>query len=191
MTLDILSDVLQALPKGSAPGPSGWTYEHIKAATQAGNCCALLGVINVMIRGDLPHVPELLDSRLIGLEKPGGRGLRPIAIGEVFFRLAGLCAMAARPGAGRALAPLQLGVGVKGGSQIIGHALSSGIAADPRLRDAAAGLPQCVQQPLARRHACRCRKAPASPAAVRRLGVSPAQPPHHDWSAGARSADYV
>ena len=131
VTLDILSDVLQALPKGSAPGPSGWTYEHIKAATQAGNCCALLGVINVMIRGDLPHVPELLDSRLIGLEKPGGRGLRPIAIGEVFFRLAGLCAMAARPGAGRALAPLQLGVRVKGGSQIIGHALSSGIAADP------------------------------------------------------------
>ena len=39
--------------------------------------------------------------------------------------------MAACPGAGQALAPLQLGVGVRGGSQIIGHAISSGIAADP------------------------------------------------------------
>ena len=39
--------------------------------------------------------------------------------------------MASCPGAGQALAPLQLGVGVRGGSQIIGHALSSDIAADP------------------------------------------------------------
>jgi hypothetical protein len=131
VTAEILSDVLQALPKGSAPGPSGWTYEHVKAAAQAGSSTALLGVLNAIIGGGLPDVPELLDSRLIGLQKPGGRGLRPIAIGEVFFRLAGLCAMAAQPGAGRALAPLQLGVGVKGGSQIIGHALVSGIAANP------------------------------------------------------------
>jgi hypothetical protein len=76
-------------------------------------------------------LPELLDSTLIGLEKPDNRGLRPIAIGEVWFRLAGLCAMAACPGAGAALAPLQLGVGVKGGSQIIGHALRTGIETDP------------------------------------------------------------
>ena len=33
VTLEMLRNVLKALPRGSAPGPSGWTYEHIKAAT--------------------------------------------------------------------------------------------------------------------------------------------------------------
>jgi hypothetical protein len=32
-TQEILADVLKALPQGSAAGPSGWTYENIKAAT--------------------------------------------------------------------------------------------------------------------------------------------------------------
>ena len=39
--------------------------------------------------------------------------------------------MAACPDAGRILAPLQLGVGVRGGSQLVGHALRAGMAADP------------------------------------------------------------
>ena len=87
--------------------------------------------MNAIIGGKLPHLHCLLDCSLHAFEKPGGPGIRPIAVGEVLVRLAGLCAMAACPGAGPALAPLQLGVGVKGGSQIIGHALRSGIAADP------------------------------------------------------------
>lgn len=134
VTMDTFKDVLRGLPKGSASGPSGWTYEHIKAATETDVYArvAALRLINAIISGKLPHLPELLDSTLIALEKPGaGGGVRPIAIGEVWLRLAGLCAMASCPGAGQALAPLQLGVGVRGGSQIIGHALSSGIAADP------------------------------------------------------------
>jgi hypothetical protein len=32
-TDQILAKVLKSLPPGSAAGPSGWTYEHIKAAT--------------------------------------------------------------------------------------------------------------------------------------------------------------
>ena len=134
VTMDTFRDALRSLPKGSSAGPSGWTYEHIKAATQTDviACDAALRFVNAIIGGKLPHLPELLDSTLIGLEKPGsGGGIRPIAIGEVWLRLAGLCAMASCPGAGQALAPLQLGVGVRGGSQIIGHAISSGIAADP------------------------------------------------------------
>jgi hypothetical protein len=133
VSLDVLSDVMSALPKGSAPGPSGWTYEMIKLATQTTNSAlgAVLALINAIVGGKLPHVPCLLDSTLLGFEKPGGNGIRPIAIGEVWLRLAGLCAMAACPGAGQALAPLQLGVGVKGGSQILGHAIRTGVAADP------------------------------------------------------------
>lgn len=133
VTLEMLRNVLKALPRGSAPGPSGWTYEHIKAATNGMDSAleVTLHVINAIVSGALPHVPALLDSKLIGIEKPGGCGLRPIAIGEAWMRLAGLCAMAACPDAGRTLAPLQLGVGVSGGSHIIGHAISAGIAADP------------------------------------------------------------
>lgn len=129
---DVLLKVLKALPKGSAPGRSGWTYEHIRAAAEhdVSARAVTLQLINALVSGRLPHLPVLLDGRLIGLEKPNG-GTRPIAIGEVWLRLASLCAMASIPGVGAALAPLQLGVGVRGGSQCIGHAIRAGIEADP------------------------------------------------------------
>jgi hypothetical protein len=132
VTAEIIYDVLRALPKGSSAGPSGWTYEHITAALK--DCDALNAAsrfLNVIIGGHMPHLPDLLASTLIGLEKPGGNGVRPIAIGEAWLRLAGLCAMGACPEIGPSLAPLQLGVGVKGGSQCMGHAIRAGIAADP------------------------------------------------------------
>jgi hypothetical protein len=44
---------------------------------------------------------------------------------------AALCALAACPNAGRSLVPLQVAVGVPGGSQIVGHALQAGGSADP------------------------------------------------------------
>jgi hypothetical protein len=86
-----------------------------------------------MLSGELPHCPNLLASRLIALDKTKGTGgsngelsLRPIAIGEVWVRLAGLCALQAGAHPGASLAPLQLGVGVRGGAQILGHALRAG-----------------------------------------------------------------
>jgi hypothetical protein len=57
--------------------------------------------------------------------------VRPIAIGEVWYRLAALCALAACPNIGRSLAPLQLAVGISGGSQIAGPALRAGMLAGP------------------------------------------------------------
>jgi hypothetical protein len=81
--------------------------------------------------------------------------VRPIAIVEVWVRLASLCAMAACQDAGPASAPLQLWVSVPAGSQSVGHAL-----ADP-----AAGLPGCVQQ-----------RVPAGSAAGRGLPDAPPPP---------------
>jgi hypothetical protein len=109
------------------------TYEHIKAACSGvGSAFAeLRAVIDIIVSGALPHVPELLDCRLIAVQKPGGRGIRPIAIGEALYRLAGLCAMRACPNAGCDLAPLQLGVGVSGGSPAVGHAVRAYLAANP------------------------------------------------------------
>ena len=90
VTEAVLEGVLPKLPKGSAGGPSGWTYEHVKvvARSSSGSASAVRRLLGVMVSGQLPQLPELTDSRLIALVKPDG-GVRPIAIGEVFYRLAG------------------------------------------------------------------------------------------------------
>jgi hypothetical protein len=106
VTEQILAKVLKSLPHGSAAGPSGWTYEHIKAATSTSEDAraAVLHLMQAVVRDDLPHLPRLLDARLLPLEKPSS-GVRPIAVGEVWYRLAALCALAACPNAGSSLVP--------------------------------------------------------------------------------------
>jgi hypothetical protein len=123
---------MKALPHGSAAGLSGWTYEHIKAATASSEDAKamVLRLIQAVVRGDLPHLSRLLDARVLCIAKPAGC-IRPIGIGKVWYRLAALCALAACQEAGSSLSPLQVGVGVRGGSQIVVHALRAGIAADP------------------------------------------------------------
>jgi hypothetical protein len=59
----------------------------------------------------------------------GGGELRLIAIAEIWHRLAGLCAMKGCA-AGMELHPLQVAVGVPGGSGGIGQALHAGMLAD-------------------------------------------------------------
>jgi hypothetical protein len=80
--------------------------------------------MQAVVRGDLPN-----DARLLPLENPSG-GVRPIAVGKVWYRGAALCALAACPNTGRSLVPLQVAVGVPGGSQIVGHAIRAGMSAD-------------------------------------------------------------
>jgi hypothetical protein len=92
ITSGILAKVLDKVPYGSAAGPSGWTYEHVKAAVKASQEAeiAVLELMSAMVQGKLPHVPALHQSTLLPISKPCG-GIRPIAIGEVWYRLAGLC----------------------------------------------------------------------------------------------------
>ena len=132
VSADTLTSVLKALKKGKAGGPSGWTYAHVRAACTRTKSArsALLRLVNVMLAGTLPHVQLLSDSRLIAVGKPDG-GVRPIAIAEVFVRIACLCALSAATVASLALPPLQLGVGVRGGAECIGHALRAALHDDP------------------------------------------------------------
>lgn len=108
------------------------TYEHVLAATKTSSDAfnATLAFVNHMLSGKMPRHPSLLDSSLVGLQKPDG-GVRPIAIGEALYRIAGLCAMTACEDIGRSLAPLQLAVGVSGGVEALVHAVRSALAADP------------------------------------------------------------
>jgi hypothetical protein len=71
------------------------TYEHVKAAANSSDAAfdAIRRLLNVMLSGKLPHLPELLDATLVAFDMPSG-GVRPIAIGEVWYRLASLCGLA-------------------------------------------------------------------------------------------------
>lgn len=139
VSADVFRDVLQKLPRGSAAGPSGWTYEMIRSAVLHDDSAfeGALWLVNAQLAGTLPHCENLLASRLIPISKHTAEELlmlpadavpdvRPIAIGEVWNRLAALCALATLPNVGPSLQPHQLGVGVRGGAQIVGHAVRAG-----------------------------------------------------------------
>eukprot|EP00892_Ulva_mutabilis_P001615 jgi/Ulvmu1/11454/UM076_0029.1 len=78
------------------------------------------------VLGNLPNssAPGLSGWTLVPIRKPDG-GIRPIAVQEVWVRIASLCALRACSEVGPSLAPLQVGVGISGGAQTMGHALSS------------------------------------------------------------------
>jgi hypothetical protein len=132
VTVEQVGAVLRHLKTGKAAGPSGMTYEHVKAAVTGNEegMLVLQELINLMLSGTLPHCPELTDCRLVAISKPNG-GVRPIAIGEALVRIASLCALAATADAADDLAPTQLGVGVSGGAEAMGHALRAAVAAEP------------------------------------------------------------
>jgi hypothetical protein len=83
-----------------------------------------------MLAGQLPHLPTLVDGRLIAPQKPTV-GVHPIAIQEVWVRIASLCALTACPDMGPCLKPLQMGVGVRGGPEITSHFLCAGLDSAP------------------------------------------------------------
>ena len=87
--------VNRELANGSAPGRSGWTGDLLKALVDDRECleglaALTMAIINGKIEGRARDA--LLCSVLIGLEKPGG-GTRPIAMGEMFYKLAATYAL--------------------------------------------------------------------------------------------------
>jgi hypothetical protein len=130
ITHKTLKKVIKRFPRGSAAGPSGLTYEHLKAALSGSRSARehALMLVNRNLSGDMLPMPEMLASRLVAPQKRKG-GVRPIAVGEVWLRFCSLCAIELCYNAGPGLAPIQWDVGVAGGAQCIGHALRAGAAA--------------------------------------------------------------
>ena len=88
LSKDVLLDVIKSLPRGSAAGPSGWRYEHIKALVADPSVGVLFHqVCSLIANGRFPQSVAMLlsASRLIALPKASGE-VRPIAIGKCFRR---------------------------------------------------------------------------------------------------------
>jgi hypothetical protein len=106
---------IASIGKEKAPGLSGWTRPLLDLVTGEGSSVTgFLRLLADMIRqGTAPGAPLLCASRLIGLEKPGG-GVRPIAIGDLIYRVA-MKAILITSYNPSMLLPFQLGVNSPGG----------------------------------------------------------------------------
>ena len=64
--------------RGTAAGPSGWTFEMICAAFQSSDAAldVTLDLVNLIMSGELPREAFQLNGLSIRLEKPGG-GVQP------------------------------------------------------------------------------------------------------------------
>ena len=110
-------------------GPSGWTGELIKALVGDADCLAgLVALVEDIVNGDLDDGARklLLSSSLIASEKDSG-GVRPIAIGDVFYRLACHYVLhLVQPSVAALLEPIQLAQS-RGGCERAVHILQASL----------------------------------------------------------------
>ena len=124
-----VKQAIASFPNGSAGGPDGLRPQHLKDLVAGGDGAealleAITELINIMLAGRVPLVirPALFGGALTAILKEGG-GVRPIAVGYTWRRLAGK--VASRRVSDRAaalLAPRQVGFAVPGGAEAAVHA---------------------------------------------------------------------
>ena len=90
------------IANGSAPGVSGWTGDMLKAIYPDRDCRkGLARLVCDIINGHLPEEAKqyLLPSHLVAVPKPNTvSSIRPISMGEIFYRLAALHAVSSGQG---------------------------------------------------------------------------------------------
>ena len=134
---DVMRVLLRQSNNGSSSGPSGWGGNMLSTLAESDLCRAgIVALLRDIVNGQLPAAAQqlLLSSRRVALNKPDGGGLRPIAMGELFYRLAALI-MARKVAAAAAslLSPHQYGVGVSSGAERVVHSLQHALS-DPSRR---------------------------------------------------------
>ena len=91
----LLFKILRSSNDGAASGPSGWGGNMISSLIESDICRdGIRTLLKDIINGNLPESARqlLLASRAIAPYKRNG-GIRPIAMGELFYRLAGVIAV--------------------------------------------------------------------------------------------------
>ena len=137
---DDIKRIIRSSDNGSAAGPSGWTGGLLAALVESDLCrLGIVALLKDILNGNIPDAARqyLLASRLVAITKPDSDSLRPIAVGELFYRLAAVIA-GSRAGAAAAqlLAPHQFGVGVPSGAERIVHSMQHSLT-DRTVRRAA------------------------------------------------------
>jgi hypothetical protein len=91
-----LRKVVQNLPTGSAPVPSGWNFEHVAAIPliRHEGLDAVLELVKAFLPGSLPPWEAMRASPLVP-QKKGLDKVQPVAVEEVWLHLTGQCAMTA------------------------------------------------------------------------------------------------
>ena len=128
--LDTLSKIVRkSLSNGSSPAGSGWTGDILIPLVGDKDCLAGLGIlVRDIISGTLPDSCRtlLLSSILIAADKDNG-GIRPIAMGEAFYKIASLYVLSlVRDDIPSILEPIQLGLS-PGGSEAAHHVLQAAV----------------------------------------------------------------
>ena len=122
-----LRRLLTQSDNGTSAGPSGWGGNMLAILVQSDICrLGVVALLKDIINGELPKDARqlLLASRLVALTKPNSDGFRPIAVGEVFYRLAAIVAVKRVSNeAAELLKPHQYGIGVAAGAEKILHSL--------------------------------------------------------------------
>lgn len=131
--------VARSLPRKSAAGPSGWSFELIRASITGDNGPDVLKLwtllINNYANGHLRltarGMEALRAARLIGVPKPDG-GTRPIAVGECITRfIHRAIATTVAQQIGHKLLPQQYAIGITAGCETIIHAVNALFARHP------------------------------------------------------------
>ncbi len=127
-------DVIQAIDSFSpstSGGPDGLQPIHLKdlCSKQVGDMgvrllSSITKLVNTMLVGNISEYARtlLFSADLIALKKKDG-GIRPIAMGNVFRRMASKVAAKSIRQLGASMAPIQLGFGIRNGCEAAAHAL--------------------------------------------------------------------
>jgi Reverse transcriptase (RNA-dependent DNA polymerase) len=129
-----LRETIRSCCTGSAPGPSGWTVELMMSLMHDNHCLSgMLSIINDIINGSIPDACRdlMLSSRLLPIPKHAAadNDVRPIAIGEVFYRLAAVLALSktVHASAKTIFPAIQYGVSKPGGPERAFHMIQASL----------------------------------------------------------------
>ena len=128
VSTDDIRQAIKGFTPGSAGGPDGLKPQHLADMSAKGISGSLVEALtefsNIVLAGGVPVWARALffGGTLHAFNKSDG-GIRPIAVGLTLRRLISKAACSKAVGACKsALAPRQLGVGVKGGAEAVAHA---------------------------------------------------------------------
>ena len=126
---ELVETLLRQFKPDTAAGISGWTHALTTQAFKVDEFKQFFNLlIKQVVQNKAPGQQMLCASRLTPLAKPDG-GVRPIAVGELFYRLIMKCVMR-KYFYRSSLHPFQLGVGSKGGVEPIVYAVDMFTQAD-------------------------------------------------------------